>query len=277
MPHKNIIIASLRESFAAIKKNRLLFVFLIALEIIFLAAFFFINLAYQTKILENAKAIADYISQQQLDEASISLNMLQQKSILGDDPLSIRRNLDAILENFRLYLTYMFAVLAAFGAAGWAITHKLINATNFRHLIKDFFKILAILVFCLGLIFLFFFSLINISFASAAMDSAKLLAKYIPFLIFSAVLAYFMLVSAALAHRTELKSIVQKALSIGVRKAHYILGACFINLFLFAASLLLLYYSIEKNLFIALISIILLVFSFVFGRIFLVRVVGELC
>lgn len=276
MPPKNIIVNSLKESFILIRKNKVLFVLLFALQIIFFVIFSFINLSYQTKILESAKAITDYMSQQQLDEASVASSILEQKSILGDDPLSISRNFKDIVKNFRLYLFYLFLLLIFFTSLNWSVTNKLIHKNNFKQLTRNFFNNLIVLLFYFGLIFAFFFSLINISISQIAAEGTKFLAKYYVFLLFSAVLAYFMFVSIALLHKIELKNIVQKTLGIGLKKMHYVLAVYFINIFLFAVSIFLLYYFIEKNLFILLLSIILMIFIFVFGRIFMVNVVEKL-
>ena len=86
----------------------------------------------------------------------------------------------------------------------------------------------------------------------------------------------WMFISIALLYKIKSKNVVQKTLLIGIKKAHYVLAVYFINIFLFTISIFLLYYFIEKNLFILLLSIILMIFSFVFGRIFMVNVVEKL-
>ena len=273
---KNIILNSIKESFALIWKNKFLFVLLFALQLVFFVTFFYINLTYQTKILESAKAITDYLSQQKLDEASVTSNIFQQKSILGDDPLSISRNFNEILKNFRLYLIYVFILLIFFISVSWAVTHRLMHKINLKQLLKNLFKIFVILLFYLGLIFSFLFYLFNISFTQVASEGARLLAKFTPFLLFSIILVYFMFVSLSLLHNTELKYIVQKTLSIGIKKIHYVLAAYFISLFLFVISIFLLYSFIEENLFVLSLSIILIVLSFVFGRIFTIKVIEKL-
>ena len=276
MNYKNIIFNSLKQAFALIWKSKSLFLLLSILQIIFFIVFSFITLDYQTKILENTKAITDYLSKQNLDEASVTQNILQQQNILGNDPLSISRNFREIVKNFRLYLIHVFILLIIFISVSWTITTKLINKINFKKSIKCFLNILVVLLFYLGLMFYFFYSLINISIAEIGAEAAKLFTKYIPFLIFSIVLSYLMFVSISLLNKTDLKNIVQRTLIIGLKKAHYILAVYFINIFLFVMSIFLLFYFIEKNLFVLFLSLILMIFSFVFGRIFLANVVVKL-
>lgn len=275
MPNKSILLNSLAESFSMAWKNKLLLALLLFLQTIFFIALFSITLTYQTRILESAKAISDYLSQQKLDEVSVASNMLEQKGILGDDPLSVSRNFGEVVKNFRLYLIYSFILIVVFMSFSWALTNKLAHKANFRQLTKNFLKNIIVLLFYLGLIFSFFFLLSNIPMAETA-NSFKLLEKYAPFSILSLMLAYFMFISVSLLHRTGLKNIVQETLAIGIRKAHYVLSAYFINIFLFFISIFLLYYFIEKSLFVLLLSLALLIFSFVFGRIFLVKVAEKL-
>ena len=276
MPAKNIVYNSLKESLASIWKRKSLFLLLFILQVAFFVAFSAVNIKYQTKILENTKSITDYLSKQKLDEASATDAILQQKSILGDDPLMISRNFDEIVKNFRIYLGYIFILLIIFMSIAWAMTHRLLKTISLRQLENIFLKNIAILLFYLGLIFTFFFLLLNVSMAQLAEQSPMLFAKYAVFLVVSIILAYFMFISISIANHTKLKNIVQKTLSIGIRKAHYVLSAYFINLFLLSVSMGLFYYSIENNPFILLLSIILFVFSFIFGRILIINVVQKL-
>lgn len=276
MQHKNIILNSLKESFAAILRDKRLFLLLFVLQIFFFVILFLLNNVYIPKIVISAQAITDYLSKQNLDEAAVTSNLLQQKSILGDDPLSISRNFNDILKNFRFYLVYSFLLLVIFGSISWPITKKIIHKSDIKQLIGNFFKNLVVLLFYLGLIFSFFFSLLNISFTELAMEGQNFLIKYIVFLIFSIILIYFMFISLSLLHNTNLSNIVQKTLIIGVKKVHYILSAYFINIFLFSISIFLLYYFLEKSLFVLFFSLVLIIFSFVFGRIFMVNVVEKL-
>lgn len=257
-------------------KSRPLFFLLLILQIAFFSVLFFVSHIYLPKILENSKAIYDYVSQQKLDDVSVASDIIQQKNILGDDILSISRNFDEVVNNFRLYLTYLFILLIIFTSINWALANRLVHGFNFRRLSGNFLKNFVALFFYLGLIFYFFFSLLNISIADAAAESAKLFAKYLPFLVFSVVLFYFMLISLSLLHNTELKNIVQKTLRIGIKKIHYVLAACSINILLLILPIILLYYFNEGSLIISMFSAIFIIFSFVFVRIFMINVVRKL-
>ena len=276
MPSKNIILDSFKESLALIWKNKSLFVLLLVLQIAFFVLFSIISYNYVPKMIEGQKAIEEYLSNIKFDEASVAANMLEQRNVLGDDPLLISRNFKEIMRNFRLYLIYIFILIVFSISVFWAITSKIIHKISLKQLTKIFLKIFIVALSYLGLIFIFFFSLLNVSLTGAAEESTKLLTKDVPFFIFSIILVYFMFVSISLIYHTELKNVVQETLKIGVKKIHYVLAAYLINIILFIISIFLMYYFIERNLFILLVSIILMLFSFIFGRVFMVSVVGKL-
>ena len=273
---KNIVLSSLKESLISIWKSKLLFILLFFLQIAFFIIFAITSYHYQTKIIENANNIFNYLNNQQLSEADVTERLLHGKNVLGDDPLSISRNFNSIVKNFRIYLVYVFVFIIVFMSTSWSITSRIVNKINFKQLTSNFLKMFVVLMFYLGLVFSFFYSLLNISFTEIAVENAKFLTKYLIFMIFSVILVYFMFVSISLLHNTGLKDIVQKTLSVGIKKIHYILAVYFINILLFISSIFLLLYFIEKNLFILFISIVLMVFSFVFGRIFMVNVIEKL-
>ena len=140
MHQKNIISASLQESFALIWKNKRLFVLLFVLQIVFFIALSSITYKYVPKMAESQKAIEDYMSNLRLDESSVSSSILQQKSILGDDPLMISRNFNEIARNFRIYLVYVFILAVIFISISWSVTNKLVHKNNFRHFSKSLHK-----------------------------------------------------------------------------------------------------------------------------------------
>lgn len=273
---KGIIFSSMAESLSSIRRNKLLFFALFSLQILFLILFLAINYTYPAKMLESEMAITEYLSRQNLDDASVTSSMLQEKGILGDDPLMISRNFNEIVRNFRVYLALVFILFASFASFAWSMTHRIIRNSSLGKTLKIFFRIFAVSLIYLGLIFAFLFSLINFSFAEIAAEGQKLLVKYLVFLAVSIVLLYFMFVSLALTGRTGLNNLVQKTLSIGIRKAHYVLASYFIGIMMLAASAALLYYFMEKSMLLLLLSAAFMVFAFVFQRIFMANMIGKL-
>ncbi len=276
MKSRNIIINSLHESLKSIWKSKLLFLLLFVIQIAFLIIFSAINLNYQTKILGNLQSISEYMGKLSLDEASFSSSILQQKNILGEDPLFISRNFNEILKSFRLYLLYVFLFFIFSAALNWALAKSLKHKAGFKEMIEAYLKELMILAFYLGLIFAFFYSILNISMAQMVNEGTKLSIKYIPFLIFALALCYFLFISLSISHKSRLNGIVNKTLVIGIKKAHYVLTVYFINILLFSTSLALSLYFIEISPIALFLSIALMVFSLIFGRIFMINVVEKL-
>ena len=277
--HKNIFIISLKKSFVDIWRNKSLFLLLFILQVIFFASLFLLSNNYIPKMMESAKAIQDYLSNLNFDENAITSGIMERRNPLGDDPLSISRNFNDILVNFRLYIISLFVLILLFISISWSITHKLIHKLNLRQFTRYFFKILTVSFFYLILIFSFFFSLFNISLADITIESAKLFSKYIPFLIFSIVLAYFMFISLSLLHKAELRNIVQKTLTIGIKKIHYVflLYLIIILLVMIPTALTILWLTyFETGFFILMFSSLVMIFSFVFGRILMVNFIEKL-
>lgn len=271
---KNIILNSLKETFVFSWKSKWLFALIFILQIIFFAAFSVVSMVYQTRILESAKSITDYIGNLNMTDVSAAQDILHQRNVLGDDPLSISRNFGEIQRNFRFYMAYSFILIVFFISILWSLTVQIRHNNSLNHFIKIFSGITIVSAFYLGLIFSFFIFLFSISFTEIA--NAGLLYTYAPFLIFSIVLLYFMFISLSIIHKVELKDIVQKTVMIGLKRAHYILAAYLINIFLFLISTLLLVYYFKTSIFITFFAIMLMILSFVFGRIFIFSVVDKL-
>ena len=270
MAYKNIILDSLKESFYLIWKNKRWFVLLFVLEILFLIALSAVNYHYQIEIVGHSKAISDYISKLQLDEAAVADSLMQQKSILGDDPLLISRKSNEILRNFRLMLASILALMLVFLSTSWAITARAAYKINLKNFIKFSVQVFFVLMFYLGIIFLFFYYLVNISLLQIAFNPYMLGLKYALFLAVLILSLYFMFISLSLVHKTGIRNIAQKTLVIGIRKAHYALGAYAVNAFFLAVPAVI-FFSFEKSMLALFSSTMLLVFSLVFGRFFMLK------
>lgn len=274
MTKQKIIISSFLKSFGDIWKNKSMFLLLFILQVLFLYALFSTSVKYQTRILNDTQAISDYLSRQNLDEFSIAQNVMQQKEILGEDPLIISRHFSSIARNFRIYLAVMFMLFAVFLSLAWSLSCSLTRKIGFSQLKRLFARNLAAAMVCLALIFLFFYSLFSIPVGQA--DDTGIFAKYVPFLAAAPILAYFMLVSLSLPPAVSLREALQKTLGIGIKKAHYVLSAFFICIILTAVPIALLYYFFEQSLAILVFALAAMVFSLVFGRIFMANVAEKL-
>ncbi len=270
-----IIISSFKESVHIIWKKKMLFLLLFILQIIFLSAFFALSNNYIPKMLQHAKAMSEYLSSQNLDETTMTQSLMEQKDVLGEDPLAISRNFDGVVRNFRIYFIYSFILILAFISVSWGLTNRMAkrHSGNFLKIILIAFILAA---FYLALVFSFFYSLLNITFLDVASQGAGFLSKYVPFIILSIVLAYFMFISLSLAGWKSYSQLARNTLEIGIKKAHYMLAAYFINILLFVFLIFMVFYFIDRLFVVSILSLLFFIASFVFARIFVVNVVNKL-
>src|SRR3989344_2180277 len=270
MQSGNILFKSLKKSFVLIWKNKPRILLLFALQIMFFGALLYLG-SYQVKIIESAKSMSDYMSGQKFDDVTLTNNILQQKDILGDNPGMLEQNFNSIILTFRIFLFYFFAVLLVFLSLVWALTARMLekHGSGFKKILLRNFIVLS---FCLGIIFVFFYLILNISFSEAALEVQKVLAKYIPFSLFSLIILYFAFISLSLSGKYSLNEIMAKSLKIGIKKIHYMLFVYFVIFILIILSLYIAFYLIDINFFVSTAALLLLIFSFVFGRILLFNV-----
>ena len=229
---------------------------------------------YQVKIIEDAINMSNYLSEQQFDDITIANSILEQKNILGDNPELIGQKFDSIARNFRIYMVYTFALITIFLSAVWALAKSIIDKSynKFKNL---FFKNLVVSIFCFGLMAVFLSLLLNIPFSEAAFDISKLLKKYLFFSLFSAAFLYFGFISYSLDYK-GFGNLIQKTLTLGIKKFHYFIAAYFIIIFAMFFLMSGIIYFVDMNFFIATLFLLLLVFSFVFGRMLMINVVEKL-
>ena len=275
MQSGNILFKSLKKSFVLIWKNKPRILLLFALQLVFFLALFYLSYTHLSKIMESAKSMSDYMSGQKFDDVTLTNNILQQKDILGDNPGMLEQNFNSIILTFRIFLFYFFAVLLVFLSLVWALTARMLekHGSGFKKILLRNFIVLS---FCLGIIFVFFYLILNISFSEAALEVQKVLAKYIPFSLFSLIILYFAFISLSLSGKYSLNEIMAKSLKIGIKKIHYMLFVYFVIFILIILSLYIGFYFIEINFFVSTIALVLFIFSFVFGRILLFNLVNEL-
>ena len=160
----------------------------------------------------------------------------------------------------------------------WYLTSNLVNKRfpAFKISIKNFFVYLfkfgvATLIFS-ALIYLFAYSTIK-SFVNPLAETQSNI--FVP-LILTLIMFYFMYISFSLLNKIKLKNIMRSLYDIGIKKAHIVLLTYAIIILIASVFSLLLFYLIEKNLFLLFISVILIGFAYVWSRIFLVLVVDKL-
>ena len=273
---KKIIFSSFKESFKTIKKNRMVFLVLFLLQLLFFSLMFFVNLYYQPKIMDSVINVMDYVSKQ---------NPADGETILGEDPLMIHNNYEEMVYNLSLLAVWCFFIFVFVNGSIFYLISKLIYDKNFNFKIcfekykentKEFFVYLlkfgiVCLIFFL-LIFLFLYS----TFKGSLFSMVNSIGSFNPAsLLIAVVLAYFMYISFSLLYKVK-KNIFRKLFDVGAKKAHIILLTYFINLVIILILFLLITLLIEANLILITLVILLSILAFVWSKIFLVSVVKKL-
>jgi len=272
----NIIFSSIKESFKTIKKNKMVFLVLFLLQLLFFSLMFFVNLYYQPKIMDSVINVMDYVSKQNPEDG---------ENILGEDPLMIHRNYEDMFYNLRLMAVWCFFIFVFVNGSIFYLISKLIYDKKFNFKIcfekgkentKEFFIYLlkfgvACLIFFL-LIFSFLYSTFKGSLFSIVNSIGLFNAGYL-LIVFA--LAYFMYLAFSLLYKIK-KNIFRKLFDVGIKKTHIILLTYLINLVIILILFLLVTLLIEANLILITLVILLSILAFVWSKIFLVIVVEKL-
>lgn len=278
MKPNNIISNSLKESFSIIKKNKKIFLLLFILQVIFISLISFINVNYQTKMLQSTKSIIEYLDELNTDETSFGLDLIQRKSPLGPDPLLISRNFNYIIYNLQFLLAYSLIIFILLNGFIWFLTSNLVYKKSLiiKKLPKEFFvyvlKFGFIMIIFSFLIYLFGYSTLK-SFLNPLLAQT---ANFTPLLLITLALFYFIYIAFSLLSKIKLKYLIRNLFKIGIKKAHIILSAYIIIIIVISTFSSLSFYLIEKNLFLLFISTILTILTLIWSRIFLILVVEKL-
>jgi len=273
---KNIILSSFKESFKAIKKNKMVFLVLFLLQLLFFSLIFFVNLYYQPKIMDSVINVMDYVSKQNPEDG---------KNILGDDPLMIHRNYENMVYNLRLLAVWCFFIFVFVNGSIFYLISKLIYDKKFNFKIcfekyrentKEFLTYLLKFGIACLIFFLLIFSFLYSTFKGSLFSMVNSLGSFNPAsLLIAFALAYFMYILFSLLYKVK-KNTFKKLFKIGIKKAHIILLAYFINLVIILILFLLITFLIEVNLILITLVILLSILAFVWSKIFLVSVVKKL-
>ena len=281
MPKNNVIKESLQESFSIIKKNKKTFLILLILQLIFISLISFINISYQTNMLQSTQEIIEYLDELKFDQTSVGFDMLQKKSPLGSDPLLISRNFSNILYNLKFLIFYSLLAFVLLNGLIWFLTSNLANKNPLKlKKMKIFFKSFFIYIAKFGFIaltFSFLVYLFGYSTLKSFLDPLSMQnANFIPLLLITSAMLYFMYITFSLLNKIEFKNILKNLFKIGIKKMHIILSAYLIIILAISIFSLSSFYLMEKNLFLLLISIAFIVLILVWSRIFLILVVEKL-
>ena len=269
---KNIILASLKETFSLIRKHKLLVLALFILQVLFFSALTIAQIKYQVVIAGNLQSMTEYFDNLNLDDEAVAEKILQKKDIL--DMSGVYGNYDIILRTLKSMVITTFFIFALLNGINWAFTDRIIARKSVREFFIHVGKFFLISLFYGILILVIILSFMKTSFADLVVDNN--IGPNLIYFVLGLVVLYFMFISFALVGRTTLKDIFRKTFLIGIKKAHIILLAYIINIAVVDLLFFLLYLAIDWQFWILLIITIFFFFSFILARIFLLLVVEKL-
>jgi len=276
----SIITNSLKESFLAISKNKKIFLLIFILQILFFFLILIVSSFYVSKILESTVEIMQYMDALNLDVEKAKFDVLQQKNPLGENPLLISRNYEAMKKNLLFLLFYIFIIFTIINGLIWYFASnileknkKLFSLKNILSYLPRFFIVSLILSLSL---FIFAYNFLNISFSGFLSTQP---ANFIPLLIVAIIAIYFIYIVIPLLNKfkiEEFKTLVKKTFRIGTRNFISIIVSYLIIIILIILSLVLISYLVEINLFLLFIGLILMLLIFAWSKIYFVIVVKKL-
>ena len=267
----NIIIASLKESFLAIKKNKKIFSLVIILQILFLFLILTASSFFISKMLQNTQNIIEYSNSLNADPDQSRLDILEKKNPLGDDPLLISRNYKELTKNMLLLLSSIFIIFSLINGLIWYFISNIKEKRIFSIKIIIFYLLkFFVLSFNLLLFFyIFIYELLKIIFSSFLSVS---IINSLPALIISLIIVHFGFIALTLTNKIsfdkKFKKTMKNIFFIGTKKIVSMIVSYLMFIILISLILALIYFSLELNLFLLFAGLVLLIFIFSWSKIY---------
>ncbi len=260
-----MIPSSLKETLSVIKKNKYNIFLLFFLQIIF---FISLSLVFYNTInpaMQHAKSAVDYYDKINITEDS---NMF---SYLGEDPLSIYKNYEKMMYYLKFMALFLFLAFVMIDGALWTLTDSLVNEKTIKQSF-DYFTNFGIITLAFSLLFYLMFNTLKSSLVKLEYSLLPLAGILFLFII----LIYFLFIGFSLIDKRELKDILKLTFKIGIFKFPNILLIYLISLLIILLFSYLIYLTIESNMIILSIALLLFILSFVFTRLFLIISVNDI-
>lgn len=277
MGSKDMVLSSLKESLLIIKKNKKVFLLVFALQILFFSLVIAASIYYMPRILQSAQDTIDYAESLNINPDTANIGILQQKSPLGDDPLSISRNYDLIMKNSIILLILIFLIFVVIDGLLWYfasnIPEKGKRLFSLKNMLSYLFLFFIISIVLSLFIYLMAYAMVNIAFSSFL--SVKPV-NFIPLFLIAIAAIYFIYISVPILDKNKFRGLAKSSFSIGTKNFIPVIISYFIILALIILSLFLIFYLIELNLFLLLIAVLLAVFVFAWSKIYFSIIVRKL-
>lgn len=246
-----------------IKKKYPEIIIVFFLQSIFFLSLILINYTYLPPIVEKANNVYEYLSKQSYSE---------EKNMFGDNPLLISQNYGVIKILFTKLVLWSLLSYIIINGIIWFLCNKIFYKTDFKELKNYMIKFSILNLIGIVLIFTFFFQSIQSFFSILSVDNPGF--NIISFIL-SLVLLYLIFILYILILKIKTKNLLETAFRLVIKKGHIILGVYLLNILIKLILILSFIFLIEFNLFLVTLIGILLVLSFVWSKLFLIKTVKK--
>ena len=260
----NYLKKGLTDLLNAVRKNKLLFLSLIILQILFLSSTIYLSINYEAKILENAKGVIEPLQNANFDAESIQAGMPFTEN-LGE----IYQNYNSMTKNVTEFSAWLIGLFLLMNLGLWVLSQQLLNKTDLEGFLKRWLKIIvSAVVVITPVLLIYYYFLISLLKVDASITAIAPKLRVLGFI--SMMVYYLVIVSFAAANKSKWKDFFKKIYLSGIKNAHRLLLVMLINLTLITGCLYLIYLAItiEESLLLLISSGVFLTVIIVLTRLF---------
>ncbi len=236
----NYLKRGFKYTFQAIRKNKLIFLLLLALQIITLVSLAFSSVHYQVKIFEDLEKVVGPLEQANYDAESIKAGEPFMENIY--EVYMSYKSMTKNIYEFALLLLGIFLIL---NGASWVLTHQLLK-TKLKEIPQQWLKfIISTLALIVPFLIICYLLIKGLTAIGIGLESFGVIAQILVYSSF--VLYYFLLVSFTFIDYKSWKTFLKKFYFCSIKKIYLTLIVLLINLILFLASLYLIYINLSNE------------------------------
>lgn len=274
----NYLTAGWTHTFQSIRKKKLLFVLLIVLQILFGVCFLYIVLKYQLKILESAQGIL-----QQLQNANFNADTLQAGQPFLPDSLALYKSYRSLIDDIKVMVLWLAGLFLIVNGSVWIFSHyillgkKLSWKERLQMILSQWLKFAALTIAIYGIIVVAgYFLLKYLIVQEVDVDS---FGRVFQILLYSSAIVYFFLAAGfSIISASSWREFLKHFFSVAIKKIHKALLLFVVNVLAIAATLFLIYRSMEyfENFPLALFFSVIFVIIVVIARLWWIACLQEL-
>jgi len=215
----------LHHAFSVVKQHKLLFSFIILLELFFFSSLGAFLYTYSQEVVGSLNAVSEYLNEQEWLKTNPTEENLRELGIPATDPEFIASEREKMLIATQMFFLKAGAAYVLFCGLAWLLSYRMMHKRSIKELLRVYGKIVMVSVPYLAALSLLLYSLaVMVTGQFLTLNAAQTYLFVLP-LFFVFFLLYFMPVSLALIPAAPLKELVQQTLHRGMRRCLFLFGA----------------------------------------------------